>query len=158
VNLLNKMARSDELVVTTSTFNAVLSACAEGGELESLMQIWKVMKEKGSKEKESRPNIQTFSIVIEALCNAKQPNQASEIIVEMAEWGVPCTTDIFTQVVTSCERERQYRNALKVYAAMSDAGVKYYEIGVLDLALKRMLKVVKNIADFDFDVTDLLGL
>ena len=73
-------------------------------------------------------------------------------------WKVPCTVEIFTQVVTSCEKERQYKNALKVYAAMADAGIKYYEIGVLDGALKRVLKVAKNIAEIDISLIDLFDV
>eukprot|EP00520_Triparma_pacifica_P006651 CAMPEP_0118660150 /NCGR_PEP_ID=MMETSP0785-20121206/15510_1 /TAXON_ID=91992 /ORGANISM="Bolidomonas pacifica, Strain CCMP 1866" /LENGTH=454 /DNA_ID=CAMNT_0006553339 /DNA_START=1 /DNA_END=1362 /DNA_ORIENTATION=- len=138
VNLLSKMAGDDSLTITTSTFNNVLSACAEGGELESLMKVWKIMKGRAKAKTESKPNLQTFTTIIDALCAAKQPNQASDLIVEMGEvWKVPCSVEIFTKVVTSCEKERQFKNALKVYAAMADADIKYYEIGVLDNALKR---------------------
>ena len=100
VNFLGKMTRDEGQVVLADTFNVVLALCLENRETEELLKVWKVMRERAMKEDANaggntcRPNLQTFKTVIGALCEAKQPNQAVNVITEMDKWEVECTTEV----------------------------------------------------------------
>ena len=156
VKLLEKMIKDRSIVVTTSTFNTVLSAVCDAGEVDRASDVMNMMRASGATH-----NSQTYRVFIEALCAAKRLTIAADLLVEMKREGVPCSTDLYVAVVTSLEQKRNYKKALSVYALMTESGVNFYESKVLDAILKRLLNVVNlvNAVDIkDVSVTDLFDL
>ena len=114
VKLLEKMIKDRSIVVTTSTFNTVLSAVCDAGEVDRASDVMNMMRASGATH-----NSQTYRVFIEALCAAKRPTIAADLLVEMKREGVPCSTDLYVAVVTSLEQKRNYKKALSVYALMT---------------------------------------
>ena len=153
---------SEELSPNTATFNTVISALAEGkpsfatsnsknskpmtnGNLwEKALSVYKVMKSKHAPPGVF-PNRQTYNILIRNLAANLQPGYAESLLNSMRKEGFVPDVDLYTVTVRSYERCGNPMRALGMMEAMREVGYDFYDIKVLDDALKNAVKIVNQV-------------
>ena len=151
--LLQKMIQ-EGLAVNVATLNTALMVQAEARHTTNLLKIYQMVrahnmqqKEEGDKNKNnksvvSRPNRQTFHILIRGLAaDKKRAKEAEAVLRDMRESGFPPDVDLYTLVVSAYERTGQPLQALRLMESMNAQGYAFYEDKVLNAAFKRLLKM-----------------
>ena len=139
--LLRKTIKS-KLSVNTATFNTVIMSQIEGREpdLDKAVIVYRLM---GSKFAPSaRPNRQTYSLLIRALAENLHAADAESMLNQMCAAGLRPDVDLYTRTVAAYEKTKQPMKALRLMESMQEEGFNFYEIKVLDEALKRAVKLV----------------
>ena len=138
----------DDLRPNVATFNTILIALTEGGQLIRALKVMKMMKENSSYV---NPNRTTYSIIINALVANKRPEDAETILDIMYRRGLKPDVDLFTATVTAYEKNNQPGRALRLMEKMSEIGYNFYEIKVLDNIFKRVVKLVNTLSPNTID-------
>lgn len=146
----------DNLNPNVATFNTLLIALTEGGQLLRALKVMKLMKENSSYVS---PNRNTYSIIINALAVNKRPGDAETVLDIMYRRGLKPDVDLFTATVAAYEKNNQPGRALKLMEKMSEIGYNFYEIKVLDSIFKRVVKLVNTLSpnsnnDNEYDEKD----
>ena len=146
--LLKKMVR-DKLNPNVATFNTVLITQTESRvtNLENLLAAYKLM----SVSEKSKPNRQTYGILVRAFCSNQQPQAAEAFIHRMRENSIKPDVDLYTLTVTAYEKARQPMKALRLMESLERDGYDFYSVKVLNNAFKNAVKLVnvvgKSLAD-----------
>ena len=162
--LLQKMIFQDQLQPNAATFNTVLMAQAEattastGTSLSSsnnnhnkeinrqkscidrAMTIFGMMH---GRDGRALPNRSTYQILIRMLAQNQQPREAEALLRRMRldhDWRPE--VDLYTMTVSAYERVGQPRQALRLLEAMRTDGYDFYNHKVLDVAFKRVVKLL----------------
>lgn len=144
--LLRKMIR-DGLSPNVATFNTALVAQVEGRPVEECLDrailIYKIMQLKSNLV--SRPNRQTYNLLIRAFAAAKKPQEAEALLRRMGQEGFVPDVDLYSATVTAYERTGQPMNALRLMESMREDGYDFYEVEVLNSAFKKAVKLVNAV-------------
>jgi pentatricopeptide repeat domain-containing protein 1 len=137
--LLRKIIK-DELKPNVATFNTVLVAQTEGRKLrlENALATYKMM----NASENAKPNRQTYSILIRAMCSNHQPQGAEAFIRRMQQDDIKPDVDLYTLTVASYEKTRQPLRALRIMESMEEDGYDFYSVKVLNTAFKNAVKLV----------------
>lgn len=137
--LLRKMIK-DDLNPNVATFNTVLMAQTEHRKpsLDNAIATYKMMVE----SKNSKPNRQTYAILVKAFCSCLQPQGAEIFIRRMQEDGIKPDVDLYTLTVSAYEKTKQPLKALRLMESMEEEGYDFYSVKVLNAAFKNAVKIV----------------
>jgi pentatricopeptide repeat protein len=90
----------------------------------------------------SKPNRQTYGILVRAFCSNQQPQAAEAFIRRMRENGITPDVDLYTLTVTAYEKARQPMKALRLMESIEKDGYDFYSVKVLNNAFKNAVKLV----------------
>jgi pentatricopeptide repeat domain-containing protein 1 len=137
--VLKKMIRGN-LQPNVATFNTVLVTLSESRRmsLEDLITVYKMMLSSET----SKPNRQTYSILIRAFCMNKKPQGAEAFLKRMRQNGIKPDVDLYTMTVSAYEKARQPIRAVRLMETMEEDGIDFYSVKVLNNAFKNALKLV----------------
>jgi pentatricopeptide repeat protein len=137
--MLKKMVR-DNLNPNVATFNTVLITQTESRitNLDNVLETYKMM----SASETTKPNRQTYGILIRAFCSNQRPQGAEALIRRMQENGIKPDVDLYTLTVTAYEKARQPMKALRLMESMEKDGYDFYSVKVLNNAFKNAVKLV----------------
>lgn len=144
--LLKKMMK-ENLSPNAATFNTVMIAQTEGrtrADIERAILVYKLMKSKFATNA-SRPNRQTYNILVNFFASMMQPVTAEAFLTKMREDGFIPDVDLFTATVAAYERTGQPLRALKLMESMQEDGYDFYGVSVLNEAFKKALKLVNKV-------------
>jgi pentatricopeptide repeat protein len=154
--LLRKMIQ-EGLTPNAATFNTVMMAQTEGRakiDMERAVLVFKLMQSKFA-SKESRPNRQTYSMLVRLFATSMQPNTAERFLRKMRDDGFVPDVDLFTATVTGYERTGQPLKALRLMESMQADGYDFYGVKVLNTAFKKAVQLAnlvgRNLASPDDD-------
>jgi len=141
--LLNRMVK-DGLLPNVATFNTVLISHTEvsSSQVEKLIEIYKLMI-----STDTKPNKQTYGLIIRSLAFHKHPAAAEKFLKKMHSAGFVPDVDLYTATVTSYERTGQPLRALQLMESMREYGYDFYDIKVLNDALKKAIKLVNKMGE-----------
>jgi pentatricopeptide repeat protein len=152
--LLRKMIQ-EGLTPNAATFNTVMMAQTEGRakiDMERAVLVFKLMQSKFAAEK-SRPNRQTYSMLVLLFATSMQPNTAERFLRKMRDDGFVPDVDLFTATVTGYERTGQPLKALRLMESMQADGYDFYGVKVLNTAFKKAVQLAnlvgRNLASPD---------
>jgi len=141
--LLRKMIR-ENLSPNTATFNTVIMAQTEGGgqrDMQRAILTYKIMNSATHSHASVRPNRQTYTLILTALANKKQPREAELFLRKMRSDGYVPDVDLYTSTVTAYERLGQPLEALRLMETMREDGYDFYEVKVLNSAFKKAVTI-----------------
>lgn len=144
--LLKKMMK-EELSPNVATFNTVMIAQTEGktrADIERAILVYKLMKSKYATDA-SRPNRQTYNIIVNFFASMMQPVTAEAFLAKMREDGFVPDVNLYTATVAAYERTGQPLRALKLMESMQDDGYDFYSVSVLNEAFKKAVKLANKV-------------
>jgi pentatricopeptide repeat protein len=153
--LLRKMIR-EGLSPNVATFHTVLVAQTEGsrtkdghlnynnnkGDMERAVLVYKLMKSLKYSSSATRPNRQTYHLLIRSLAARRYPREAEFMLHNMQRDGMIPDVDLYTATVTAYERSGQPLQALRLMESMREDGYDFYEVKVLNEAFKKAINLV----------------
>lgn len=167
--LLRKMMEDPNLHPNTAVYNTVIMALTAdlepGAEmikpddseridknLDRALKLYRIMSSTSSPtnlfSSSSRPNRQTYSILLRATTLAKPPKSemAEQLLRQMKHAGFAPTVDQYAAVVTAYERGIPAKPlmALRIMEEMSAEGFDFYENQVLNSSVKKIVKLVNH--------------
>ena len=144
--LLRKVIR-DGLKPNVATFNTAIVAQVEGYPVDQCLDrailIYRIMM--SNKFKGTRPNRQTYNLLIRALSSAKKAREAHALLRKMSAAGYVPDVDLYAATVTAYERTGQPLQALRLMESMREDGYDFYDIDVLNRAFKKAVKLVNQV-------------
>lgn len=157
--LLRKMIESPQLQPNTAVFNTVLMALTAGigdemseqmeKNLKRALKVYRIMISTKHSTPISRPNRQTYSILLRATTLAKPPyeDDAEIILRDMKNAGYNPTVDQYAVVVSAFERSSPAKplKALRLMEEMREEGFDFYENKVLNQTFKKLVKLVNAV-------------
>jgi len=149
VLLLRKMIKSG-LAPNTATFNTVLMAQTEftsklskkdiHERLDVAIAVYKLLNSDHS-HKDTKPNRQTYNIIVQALASNGRPLDAEYFLNKMRSNGYTPDVDLFTSTVTAYERNKEPMKALSLMESMRRDGYDFYDIKVVNEAFKKAIRL-----------------
>jgi pentatricopeptide repeat protein len=88
----------------------------------------------------SKPNRQTYGILVRAFFSKQQPQLAEAFIHRMGENGIKPDFDLCSLTVSAYEKARQPMKALRFMESIEKAGYDFYSLKVLNNAFKNAVK------------------
>lgn len=147
VLLLRKMIKEGRKP-NVATFNTVLIAQNEEKNkkntdraMDRAILVYKILR--SPEYTASRPNRQTYNILIRGLAQNKRPLEAEGVLWAMKEdAGFVPDVDLYTATVSSYEQSGQPLRALRLMESMRADGYDFYDVPVLNEAFKRAIRLV----------------
>jgi len=139
--LLRKMV-NEGLSPNIATYNTVLLALIEACHVRQVIRVFEYME---SSKCNVDPNVQTFSSVIYFLALKKKPLEADNLIQHMRMRGLIPGIELYTVTVTAFEKMGMPMRALRLMDDMREDGHAFYDIKVIDGAVKGAVKLANRV-------------
>ena len=137
VECLHAMHRSN-LEPTAAHYNLVLRTLRAENYIDKMFKMVVAISAKEG----ARINLNTFEIVIEALLETDKWKEALLIVKTMEKMGFKPTIETYVGLCERLEKAREYKAVLAIYRTMVAQGYDFYENGLLNGIMKRLVNVV----------------